>query len=175
MSNANFSIGLILRFVGLLTLQTLILCRIELPSGITPVIYPLCILMLPFEVQRWLSLILAFLTGLIIDVFVNTPGLHASATVFMAYLRHPVIAFNRPVSDYQPGDKPSIASLGLKWFAIYCLILLLAHQTFYYVVDAYSFSYFDNILPKIALSTGMAFVLCVLFEYIFHPPPRRNS
>jgi len=52
-----------------------------------PYIYILFILLLPANTNRSLLLIIAFFTGLTVDFFAHTLGLHAAASVFIAYLR----------------------------------------------------------------------------------------
>ena len=79
------------RFFFLVFFQVLILNNIQLGGYINPYFYIYFILLLPFETPRWLLLILSFLLGLTIDVFVNTPGVNAAACVLMAFARPFVI------------------------------------------------------------------------------------
>ena len=78
----------IIRFVLFISLQVFVLDNIPpLHRFIIPVIYYLFILWLPFSVPRFWLLILGFITGLSLDYFTNTPGLHAAACVLIAYIR----------------------------------------------------------------------------------------
>ena len=74
----------IFRFIILVLVQVLVLNNIQFLGYINPYIYILFILSLPVRTPRWASLLLAFVLGLTIDIFANTPGMHASA----AELRH---------------------------------------------------------------------------------------
>ena len=76
-----------LTFIVLLALQILILNNIKLGGYINPYIYILFIMLLPFEIPGWLLLILGFLTGLTMDAFAGTLGMHSTATLFIAFLR----------------------------------------------------------------------------------------
>ncbi len=117
-----------IRFVGILLFQVLVLNNIELHGFINPYIYPLAILLLPFNTPKWLLLVLGFCAGLFVDVFANTPGLHAAATVLLAYLRPLIVLVNRPPSDYESSDQPTVNSLGFNWFIIYATIAVLIHH-----------------------------------------------
>src|SRR5690606_30576224 len=87
------------RFCIVVLIQVLILNKITLrwwsqPIGFPvfiPYIYPLFILLLPFETPVWLLLILGFTMGITMDMFMNTAGMHACATVLLAYLRTNVL------------------------------------------------------------------------------------
>ena len=72
----------ILRFVVLVLIQVLVINNLQLSSYVDPFIYVLFILLLPFETPGWILLLFAFSLGLTIDMFSDTAGVHASATVF---------------------------------------------------------------------------------------------
>ncbi len=81
----------ILSFVLLVLFQVLALNNIQFLGFINPYIYILFIIALPVKTPRWLSLILAFILGLTLDIFSNTLGMHAFATVLIAFLRNGII------------------------------------------------------------------------------------
>src|SRR5476649_733601 len=76
-----------LRFVVLVFIQVFLLKNIALYNLATPYFYILFILLLPFETPNVLLFILAFLMGLTIDAFYDTPGLHAAACSLLAFVR----------------------------------------------------------------------------------------
>ena len=74
----------IFSFIVLILLQVLVLNNVQFLGFLNPYIYILFILSLPVKFPRWITLILGFVLGLIIDVFSNTIGTHAFATVLIA-------------------------------------------------------------------------------------------
>ena len=58
-----------LYFLFLILFQVLILNNMQFSGYINPYCYILFILILPFETPGWLLLVLAFILGMIIDVF----------------------------------------------------------------------------------------------------------
>lgn len=74
-------------FVVSVMLQVLVFNNILIAKMISPFFYILFILLLPFETPRSAMLVLAFVLGLSIDAFNNTLGVHAAASVLVAYLR----------------------------------------------------------------------------------------
>jgi rod shape-determining protein MreD len=105
----------IIRFILLVPIQVLVLDNINLGGYINPYLYVLFILMLPFEIPGWALLFLSFSTGLAVDMFSGTPGMHAAASTLIAYFR-PWVA--RRVGDnreIEPGMQPSLMSMGFSW------------------------------------------------------------
>ena len=129
------------RFCLLVLLQVIILDKIDLlwwavPKGFPPFsphIYQLFLLMLPFETPVWLLLLLGFATGITIDTFDNTAGIHACATVLMAYLRTNVLTalLPRNLSEYS-GTEPGIKTMGGIPFLTYAGFLVLVHHLVLY-------------------------------------------
>ena len=75
----------IARFAFFILVQVYVLNKIpHLHRFITPYIYYLFILWLPFSVSRQWLLVIGFLTGLSLDYFTMTPGLHAAACTLIA-------------------------------------------------------------------------------------------
>ncbi len=158
----------IIRFIGLMLLQVLVLNEIELHGFINPYIYPLFILLLPFEIPHALLLVLAFGLGITMDLFSHSLGLHAAACVFMAFLRPLIINLNRPRGGYESTDKPSVKMMGFRWFLIYASIALLLHHLFFFFVEVFSFANFEYTLMKVAISTLISTILVMIYEYLFY-------
>ena len=67
----------IIRFMLFLGVQVYVLDNIPpLHQYIIPSIYYLFILWLPFSISRFWLLVIGFITGLSLDYFTMTPGLH---------------------------------------------------------------------------------------------------
>jgi len=64
----------IARFILLALFQVLVFNQLELGYGIHIMIYPLFIMLLPFELGIISLLSLAFLMGFLVDIFSNTYG-----------------------------------------------------------------------------------------------------
>jgi len=118
----------IIRFLVLVLVQILVVNNIQISGYIVPNFYVLFILLMPFETPRWLLLPVAFALGISVDLFTQTPGMHAAATVFMAYLRPWVLEMSAPRDGYEPGTYPRLYYYGFQWFLRYTVILVLSHH-----------------------------------------------
>ncbi|MCB9013309.1 MAG: rod shape-determining protein MreD [Bacteroidales bacterium] len=158
----------ILRFFTVLFLQVLLLDNIHLGGYLSPFFYLIFIILLPFETPNWLVLILAFLMGLSVDFFNGTPGMHASALVFMAFLRPFILKNFSPRDGYESGSYPRVFYYGIEWFTKYAILMILAHHFFYYFVESYRISELFYTLFRIILSTLLTTVIIVLSQFFIY-------
>ena len=81
-----------IRFILFLLIQIIILNEVPpLHQFITPYLYFTFILWLPFGTSRIITTLLGFLIGYTLDIFTNTPGLHAAAATLLGYIRPTVL------------------------------------------------------------------------------------
>ena len=78
-------------FVVLVLVQVLILNNIHFLRVATPFLYLYFILKMPVGSSRTNVVFFSFLIGLTIDVFSNTPGMHAFACTLAGFIRHSLI------------------------------------------------------------------------------------
>ncbi|MFH1005857.1 MAG: rod shape-determining protein MreD [Bacteroidota bacterium] len=114
----------IIRFFFLVLFQVLILNNIGLLGYVNPFLYVLFILMLPFTTPNWLILVLAFVLGISIDMFSDTGGIHAAASVMMAYMRPFILKLISPRDGYDMSLHPTFQYFGFSWFLSYSGILV---------------------------------------------------
>lgn len=163
----------IARFISLVLLQGLILTNVNLFSGnMLPYFYIYFILMLPLRSPPVLVLILSFVMGTSIDIFYNTVGMHASASLVIGFLRYFLIRTLAPRDSYDLLDRPTIYSMGLGWYLRYAIILVVIHHLWLLSLDAMGAFNLLDVLKKTILSSIFTFVLLVIAQYLFSKPIR---
>ncbi len=160
--------NIILRFIILLLVQVLVLNHIHFSGYINPYLYVLFILLLPFQTPNWLLLVASFLMGLSVDLFSNTPGMNAAASVFMAYIRPGVIRLLESGKNYEVGMSPGIRDLGFRWFFSYSLMLILAHHFVLFYLEIFRMSEFFTTFSRVVLSVIFTMILVIITQYLFH-------
>lgn len=156
----------IFRFLLLVFLQVLLFNNIQISGYINPYVYVMFILLLPFETPSWLLLVISFALGISVDLFSSTLGMHASASVFMAYLRPFVLNVLSQREVYDSGTTPSISSYGFSWFLKYSLSLIFFHHLFLFFIEVFSFKNFTETITRIFLSVFFT-MLFVLLSQLF--------
>lgn len=148
----------IFRFIILVVVQVFVLDSIQFMGYISPMIYILFILSLPVRFHRGLSLILAFVLGLTIDMFNNTMGLHAFATVLLAFFRNPVIRIFVSLEEGM-NPTPSFRTFGVSSYIKYIVTLIVTHHAVLFLMESFSFLNLSLLVPKILISSLVTFLL----------------
>jgi rod shape-determining protein MreD len=159
----------IFRFSILIFFQVFVLDKIRLNHLITPYIYFIFILWLPFEINRSVLMITAFLLGFTIDAFRHHPGFHAAACVLLAYTRpfmiNLLVAQQGSELNY---DEPSMKSMGGALpYLIYSGTLIFVHHLWLFLLEAFQFSNWWYFLIKTLLSTLLSLLLLFSVELLF--------
>lgn len=140
-------------FLLYLLLQILILRNIVLFDYAFCFVYIAGILLLPAEINRTLLLIMGFLTGLLVDVFYNTLGMHAAATLLIAYLRPFWIHFQLETKGTTERLEISIPELGVGGYLVYLLPLVFIHHSALFLIEMSHFGMIGYTLLRIVAST----------------------
>lgn len=169
-------VQLIFRFCAIVLIQVLVLNKISIqwwthPSGFpifVPYLYPLFILVLPLRIPVWQVLLWGFVTGLTIDVFMNTAGMHAFATVLIAWLRTTALNMLLPKNRTEyTTHLPGVKSMGWIPFLAYSAILLFIHHAVFFYIETWSFANPGILLLKICASSITSLLLVMVYTLLF--------
>ena len=152
-------------FILLVMIQILILNQVQLSGYINPFMYILFILLLPVNSPAYVLLIFAFLMGITIDVFSNSMGIHAFASVFIAYIR-PVVLRTISVRDEELDIYPGLMQNNFFWFLKYTSIIVIIHHFILFYFEVFTFTGFFNTLLRVLLSSLFSIFIIVLSQFI---------
>ena len=130
-------------------------------------IYIYFLLGLPIDLRPITAVLLGFATGISIDFFYDTGGIHAAASVLIMFLRSSWLNSITPQGGYDVGISPSIRISGFLWYAGYALPVIFVHQLTLFFIEAYGFDLFWFTLYKAFLSTIFTFVMCTVIQVLF--------
>lgn len=172
--NSNLVLKNIGRFLLLALLQVLVFNNVYLGGYITPCLYLLFLAMLPTNTGKIATLLIAFFTGLTIDVSTGMLGLHTAACTLVGFLR-PIWLDKIIMRDNEEAiEQPSLFSCPYQQFALYLLFLLLIFYFVYYLLLVFDLHALPTILISTILSTLITWLLAVLYQTLFtrkHPKP----
>ncbi len=164
----------IIRFFVLVFLQVFLLKNITLYNLSTPYLYILFILLLPFEIPNVLLFLLAFILGLTVDAFYNTPGLHAAACVLLALVRVLFISITVQKDGFDNEPEPTLSLMGFRWFFTYAVILTLFHHFFLFNLEVFRLSEIQYTLTRVVLSTAFTLFLMLMSGLLFYRRKERK-
>ena len=145
-------------FLVLLVLQ-LVCNKIVLFNVAMPVVFIYLILRLPVNMHGGWVLTIAFFSGLIIDIFNNTPGMNALACTIMAALRRPV--FNVFVSRENDMNIPipSVDSMGVGDYLKYMAMLVTVYCALIFLIQAFTLHNMLLTVARIAASSVLSIIV----------------
>jgi rod shape-determining protein MreD len=164
---SNIILKYVGRFLILVFVQILIFDQMRFSGYISPYIYIIFILALPLGVSKTVLLFSSFALGLSIDLFSDSLGMHAAASVFMAFCRPFIINAISIKTDFEEGLTPSLANMGIRWLIPYTVILVFLHHTFLFFVEIFSFAEFWSTIAKSLMSTVLTFSIIIIIHYLF--------
>jgi len=151
----------------LVFLQVFLLKNIALYDLANPYLYILFILLLPFETPNVVLFVLSFLLGLTIDMFYDTPGLHAAACTLLALVRVLFISITVQKDGFDNEPEPTLSIMGFRWFFTYALILTLFHHFFLFNLEVFRVDEIQYTLSRFLLSSIFTVFLMLISGLLF--------
>ena len=157
--NNNIAQNIIL-FIGLLFLQVIILNNVLFLGYINPFLYILFVIVYPLRKDRGVFLFLCFLLGFFIDFFTNSGGTNAAATLFIGYIRLPLLktVLRKSEIDFPVFDitkQPFLKILS------YIFIVTLIHSFIIFSLEYFKFSDIKIIFWRTFLTTIFTVILLI--------------
>jgi len=159
-------IKLVLTFVIYLVLQILVIRNFVFFDVAFCFVYIACILLIPDEIDPIWVILISFLIGLLVDIFYNTAGVHASACVMIGYLRSYIIKFLFPTKGVESDITISLKEMGGERFIRYVAILTIIHHSLLFFVEAGGFQFFLITVLKIICSVIFTMFLIIILQYV---------
>jgi len=158
----------IIRFVLFILVQALLFKIPPLHRFVTPYIYFLYILWLPFNLPRFWLTAIGFFFGLTLDYFTYTPGLHAAACTLIAYVRPFLVNMLLSQEGLEKNyASPSVVSMGFVPYATYVVVLTLLHHIYLVFMEWMSFGTFFYFVGKVLATTAVSLGLILVTELLF--------
>jgi hypothetical protein len=159
----------IIRFLLFILFQVFILNEVPpIHQFIIPYIYFLFILWLPFNINRFFLLIIAFAFGISLDYYTGTAGLHAAPCVLIAYIRPYLLNLLIPQDTTEHSYlEPSIKSMGWAPYSLYVALLTFIHHFLLILIEWLQFGNFVYFLGKVSATTAISLLLIFITEMLF--------
>ncbi|MDR3273279.1 MAG: rod shape-determining protein MreD [Flavobacteriaceae bacterium] len=158
-------------FINIFNLAVLVLVQIFVFNNMyffhryAPLIYIVWIIFYPYkESDNLFFLIFSFILGLSVDLFMDTGGVNAFASVLIAQIRNPLI---RSISGLQKGMKLfHFSDLNFMQFVIYVFVMVLVHHLAVSLLEGFKFSVLPASLQEMLITSVFSFLFIVII-YVF--------
>ena len=132
---------------------------------INPYLYIFFIIYFPLKTNRSIFILIAFFTGLIIDFFSDTHGMHAAACLSIAYFRTYFLkiffgmAYKHQVVKFK--------HLEFKQNFFYLITMIFTHHVILFSLEVFSLDHLNIIFKKTICSLIFSFILIIIFFEFF--------
>lgn len=154
-----------IRFVVLLFTQVIICNHINFLGYINPYIYIIFILLFPVKNNRLVFLLIAFMLGMLLDMFSDSGGVHAAAAVLLAYVRPVLLKSSFGMLYEHQAVKFSHLELGS--LIPYVSIATIIHHIVLFSLEIFNTSQILLILQKTLFSSIFTIILSLLLIILF--------
>jgi rod shape-determining protein MreD len=160
----------IFRFVLLLAVQILVFNNMNFWGYVNAFPYILFIILYPVNGNKTGLLVASFLLGLIMDLFSNSGGVHATACVILAYFRPFFFKFSFGLSyEYQTVKLNDVLTPERFTFI---LLSVITHNFILFLLESFQISFFLDVLLRTLLSTVFTMISCIILIYLIKPNKR---
>ena len=149
---------ILLFFICLLT-QTLIFNQIILFNVAIPIVFIYFIIRLPINLKLPYLFTFAFLLGLSVDIFSDTPGVNALACTLISAIRKPIYFAYMAKDDVTIRLTPGISTMGLMDYSKYLLTFVVIYCLFAFTIEYFSFADVKGLVILTASSSVITFLL----------------
>jgi rod shape-determining protein MreD len=161
--NSREAIQYTLMILLYLLLQILVMRNVVLFNYAFCFVYLAGVLLLPADMSRMYLLLIGFGTGFVVDIFSNTFGMHAAATVLIAYVRPFFIKYQMESKGIERAEV-GLRAQGLGPFLSYILPLIFLHHALLFFMEMNNFGMIFYTLIRITASMVLTATTIILLE-----------
>lgn len=121
----------------ILFLQFVVFNHLGFSAHLVPQVFILLLITLPLHISKLYQVIIAFFLGLLADMFIGTPGIHASACLWLVMLRFALLDaqdLKEQIANHLPYN---VHTAGLSAFSSTAAILVLAYHFYVFWIESF--------------------------------------
>lgn len=135
--------------------------------GAVILVYVIVLLKLPILWNPSAQILVGFLVGLAVDIFCNTPGMHAFAATTLMAVRRPVLLNN----FYDNKEDVKDGFLGINAmepgrYVTYISIFVTGYSLLLYLIESFTLFNLQMLLIKIVIGSIMTIALALSIEFV---------
>lgn len=157
----------VIQLLILVFVQVVCFNHIRLFEYFLPIVYLYPLLKMPCFTSRTMLTLLGAATGLLVDAFMNTPGLNMAITTLVAYLRNPILRaiVGDDVNEYSDENpEPSLTTIKSYKYLLYLLIMVALHISLLLLLEAFSLDQLVRTLPYVGGALLVSLPIMLVFD-----------
>lgn len=162
----------ILVIICLVLLQSLVFNRISFNHVATPFIYVIFILIYPVQRNRYIFLMLCFLLGWGVDLFDDTGGIHAFASLTIGFLSRPLIRTISGIKNFEP-EEFRFYDFNVGQWIVFTIAMVFIHHFILFAFESLSFSNFKGIILRTLYCSAFTLIFVYFYLILFRKRTER--
>jgi hypothetical protein len=168
----QIAVFVLLIFIQLFILNNLIL-GFEFGYLFQPQIIVFFLLLLPVSYTHVQQILLAFFSGLLVDFFFNSWGIHAAVSTLIGFFRYYVVLdVDSAISGRDEDNKAWTSKKSKTWKWFYFLGFTTIYHFFFILKESLGRNFFTYVLPSVIVSSLFTFLLILILENLLYKPAR---
>lgn len=160
----------VLNVLFLLLLQWPLVYRVTLYDHAFAFFYVGFLILLPTRIRRAYLMLIAFFVGLSVDVFTNTPGMHAFSCVLIMFIRNFWLSVLE--ADWQELANLNIITLRKRGFTALVFPLVFVHHLMLFTLENGGLRSFLDLTVTVVSSAVLSFALIFSIHYLMKATSR---
>lgn len=160
------ALNFVILFFVLIISQVVICNNICLFNTAIPIIFIYLIVRLPLSLNINIVLTIAFLTGLLVDIFSNTQGMNALACTILSFVRRHILRLYVPREEDISDGGVSIKSIGFTSYFKFLLTIVFLYCAMIFTIESFSFFNPLRLISQILSSTIFSFIIILGIDRI---------
>lgn len=152
-------INYILLFIALVVSQAVLFNNLVLFNCAVPMVFLFLLIEIPITFNVNLLLTVAFLLGLSVDIFQDTPGLNALTCSIVAFMRKWIFHLYVPRDEEANAHRICINTVGMSTFLKYMVTMAVIYCTICFTLEAITYADVHRLVLRIVMSTLFTFVV----------------
>lgn len=163
----------VIQLLILVAIQVILLNHLRIYRYFMPIIYLYPLLKLPIRTDHMFQILLGAIVGIVVDLFMNTPGLNMFSATLVMYVRPRVLNLFLD-DDLEETDNaiPSYQTMHAIKYIFSTFFIVLVHISSLYLLEACSVLLFTETLPYILGSTAISLPVYLILDSFFVPQSR---
>ncbi len=154
-------------FAAAVLLQVFLFDNLGLSIYVTPLVYPVFIMLLPMSTSAGRMLFWGLLLGVTVDFLSGTAGLNTIATLAAAFMRGGLLDLVAGRGARADGGIPWVRTMGRKKYLTYASVMLLVQCGIYFSFEAGGFALYYLTLARTVCSAAVGLPLVWLLSGVF--------
>ncbi|MDB9881567.1 hypothetical protein OAD66_00300 [Bacteroidia bacterium] len=157
---------IVLFWLFIIGLQVVLLNHLDLSAYLIPQVFILLLIKLPLNINKMYQVLIAFGLGLLMDMFTSTPGIHASACLWLIIIRIGLLS-GQDLKEHEANKATfSANTAGLAPFMYTTIILVFFYHLYIFWLESIGALNWSLWLTTFIVSSISALTVMGIIEYL---------